>query len=289
MKIIDFSCMKRLFFILVLFLVGLVSYGQGASVVVDPTQIAASASDAATALETSLSLLEQLGMAKEKIDSMRNSISDFFDEDGVGGRFIDTMQDVGRLQRLIEDLNQTIEMAVSYNQSLSELENWGVEVPVHELRFAVLIQEELNASFEILKSLLGSPGSRKSKKDATDEFERRIKEVKAEIAIKQLEHARSLQIANTVREVDAFLDMALSTDSFVEHYRDLGTVQKSSNKLFSILTLLLGFVGICATVWGFILSFRGDEAGTSERSTWFIRVGVAMCVGGILIGILGSL
>ena len=93
-------------------------------VVIDPSQIAASATNAANQIDYMLDQLGELAHLGDQMNTMREHIDNVFGEDGIGGKAISVMQDLGTLARLTESYNSTIKMTEAYLRQMQEMERY---------------------------------------------------------------------------------------------------------------------------------------------------------------------
>ena len=71
-------------------------------IVIDPSQIAASATNAAEQVDYMLDQLGELAHLGDQLSTMRGYIDEVFGDDGVGGKTISILQDLGTLDRLTQ-------------------------------------------------------------------------------------------------------------------------------------------------------------------------------------------
>ena len=99
---------SRILSVVTALLCGLSAFAQ--QVVIDPSQIAASATNAAEQIDYMLDQLGELAHLGEQMNSMREHIDNVFGEDGIGGKAIGILEDLGTLKRLTEAFNSTVGM-----------------------------------------------------------------------------------------------------------------------------------------------------------------------------------
>jgi hypothetical protein len=96
---------NRLILIAVILLGGLKASAQ--QIVIDPSQIAASATNAAEQVDYMLDQLGELAHLGDQMNSMREHIDNVFGEDGIAGKTISVLEDLGTLKRLTEAFDAT--------------------------------------------------------------------------------------------------------------------------------------------------------------------------------------
>ena len=90
-------------------------------IVIDPSQIAASATNAAEQVDYMLDQLGELAHLGEQMSTVRDHFDQVFGEDGIGGKAINVMQDLGTLARLTETYNSTMKSTEAYVKQMQEL------------------------------------------------------------------------------------------------------------------------------------------------------------------------
>ena len=91
---------------------------QAQEIVIDPRQIAASATNAAEQVDYLLDQLGELAHLGDQMSTVRDHIDRVFGEDGIGGKAINVMQDLGTLARLTESYNSTLKSTERYIQHM---------------------------------------------------------------------------------------------------------------------------------------------------------------------------
>ena len=94
------------------------------AVVVDPTQIAASALNVLDQIDYAIDQIEELSDMGGKLGNLKGHLDNVFGEDGIGGKAISLMQDLGTLERLTKTYNSTLQSALRYAEMLKTMENF---------------------------------------------------------------------------------------------------------------------------------------------------------------------
>ena len=146
---------------LTLFLAGLLCFPvitRAQAVVIDPSQIAASAVNAADQLDYMFDQLGELAHLGDQMNPMREHINNVFGEDGIGGKTISLLQDLGTLQRLTESYNSTMKMTEMYARQMKEMEdNLSSMEKVMEVEVqATIMAEGLNDFMDVVDRDLSS-------------------------------------------------------------------------------------------------------------------------------------
>ena len=90
-------------------------------IVIDPSQIAASATNAAEQVDYMLDQLGELAHLGDQLSTVRGYIDEVFGEDGVGGKTISILQDLGTLDRLTQSYMSTIKSTEQLAKTMEQM------------------------------------------------------------------------------------------------------------------------------------------------------------------------
>ena len=167
--------MRRIFVaLLIAFCVSLTSVN-AQQVVIDPSQIAASATNAANQIDYMLDQLGELAHLGDQMNTMREHIDNVFGEDGIGGKAISVMQDLGTLARLTESYNSTIKMTEAYARQMQEMERYKLSDANMMLSYLNSMKTQIELAVETAKKILSTMGFSKAEKK--EEIEKIIDKV----------------------------------------------------------------------------------------------------------------
>ena len=148
--------MRKVFVALVMvFYMGVTSV-QAQQVVIDPSQIAASATNAANQIDYMLDQLGELANLGDQMNTMREHIDNVFGEDGIGGKAISVMQDLGTLARLTESYNSTIKMTEAYARQMQEMERYKLSDANMMLSYLNSMKTQIELAVETAKKILNT-------------------------------------------------------------------------------------------------------------------------------------
>ena len=163
----------RIIAVVVILLSGLHASAQ--QVVIDPSQIAASATNAAEQVDYMLDQLGELAHLGDQMSTLREHIDNVFGEDGIGGKAISVMEDLGTLTRLTEAFNSTIGMTENYVQQMHELQRFRLTDANIMLNYLTTMQDYAELALETARKLLGTLGfSKKEKKDELEKIKEQV-------------------------------------------------------------------------------------------------------------------
>ena len=111
--------MRRLSALIAAMVVGFTAAAQ--QVVIDPSQIAASATNAAEQVDYMLDQLGELAHLGDQLSTVRGYIDEVFGDDGVGGKTISILQDLGTLDRLTQSYMNTIRSTEQLAKTMEQM------------------------------------------------------------------------------------------------------------------------------------------------------------------------
>jgi hypothetical protein len=267
------------------------SFSSGAQqVVIDPSQIAASATNAANQIDYMLDQLGELAHLGDQMNTMREHIDNVFGEDGIGGKAISVMQDLGTLARLTESYNSTIKMTEAYARQMKEMERYKLSDANMMLSYLNSMKTQIELAIETAKKILSTMGFSKAEKK--EEIEKIIEEMDTNLAkmekIMQIE-TQSTVMAEGMNEFMDFIDEEMSAEDFIQAKKAYGTASGAASGTLGVISLILGLLGIASCALGFHLFVSGGIAGDPTSEQVFIRIGEAFLAAMVAINIIARL
>ena len=282
--------MRRIFVaLLIAFCVSLTSVN-AQQVVIDPSQIAASATNAANQIDYMLDQLGELAHLGDQMNTMREHINNVFGEDGIGGKTISILQDLGTLQRLTESYNSTMKMTEMYAKQMKELEQFRLSDANMMLSYLNSMKTQVELAIETAKKILNTMGF--SKMEKKQEVEKLIGEMEDNLL--SMERVMEIEMQATIMAegLNDFMDMVdndLSTQEYVAAKQGYGTQQGAASGSLGVISLILGLLGIASCALGYHLFVSGGIAGDPTSEQVFIRIGEAFLAAMVTVNVIASL
>ena len=260
------------------------------AVVIDPSQIAASAVNAADQLDYMFDQLGELAHLGEQMNTMRDHINNVFGEDGIGGKTISILQDLGTLQRLTESYNSTMKMTEMYAKQIKEMEQFRLSDANMMLSYLNSMKTQVELAIETAKKILNTLGF--SKMEKKQEVEKLIEEMEENLGNMQKVMEVEVQatvMAEGLNDLMDVVDNDLSTQEFVAAKQGYGTQKGAASGSLGVISLILGLLGIASCALGYHLFVSGGIAGDPTSEQVFIRIGEAFLAATVTINIIASL
>lgn len=259
-------------------------------VVIDPSQIAASATNAANQIDYMLDQLGELAHLGDQMNTMREHIDNVFGEDGIGGKAISVMQDLGTLARLTESYNSTIKMTEVYLRQMQEMERYKLSDANMMLSYLNSMKTQVELAIETAKKILNTMGFSKAEKkkeieDIIDQMDDNLAKMEK---IMQIE-TQSTMMAEGMNEFMDFIDQEMSAEGFIEAKKPYGTASGAASGTLGVISLILGLLGIASCALGYHLFVSGGIAGDPTSEQVFIRIGEAFLAAMVAINIIARL
>ena len=260
------------------------------AVVIDPSQIAASAVNAADQLDYMFDQLEELAHLGDQMNTMREHINNVFGEDGIGGKTISILQDLGTLQRLTESYNSTMKMTEMYARQMKEMEQFRLSDANMMLSYLNSAKKQVELAIETAKKILNTMGF--SKMEKKQEVEKLIKEMEDNLL--SMERVMEVEMQATImaeglNDFMEIVDNDLSTQEYVAAKQGYGSQQSAASGSLGVISLILGLLGIASCALGYHLFVSGGIAGDPTSEQVFIRIGEAFLAAMVTINVIASL
>ena len=278
---------------LTLFLAGLLCcpvITRAQAVVIDPSQIAASAVNAADQLDYMFDQLGELAHLGDQMNTMREHINNVFGEDGIGGKTISLLQDLGTLQRLTESYNSTMKMTEMYARQMKEMEHFRLSDANMMLSYLNSMKTQVELAIETAKKILNTLGF--SKMEKKQEVEQLIQEMEDNLS--SMEKVMEVEVQATIMAegLNDFMDVVdrdLSSQEYVSAKQGYGSQQGAASGSLGVISLILGLLGIASCALGYHLFVSGGIAGDPTSEQVFIRIGEAFLAATVTINIIASI
>lgn len=268
--------MKRLLTVMVLTLALALRAGAQA-VVIDPSQIAASAINVADQIDYAIDQVSELTNMGDKLGNLKGHLDNVFGEDGIGGKAITLMQDLGTLERLTKVYNSTLQTTVQYAERLKTSGNFRVSDVNAMLAYLNSSKQTAELAIQTAKKIINSLGFSKGEKK--DELDDMIKELEEELRrmddVMEIEMEASLMAEGLIDFVNV-IDNEASVESYVEARQEYGEKSSAAGKSLGVISVILMLLGIVACAYGYVVYLRGGISGDPTAENIFIRIGVAL-------------
>lgn len=253
---------------------------RGQAVVIDPSQIAASAVNAADQLDYMFDQLGELAHLGDQLSTVRGYIDEVFGDDGVGGKTISILNDLGTLDRLTQSYMSTIRSTEQLAQTMREMEQFRLSDANMILTYLRQMKSQAEMAIETAKSIINTLGfSRKEKKDEVDriidEMEKELDKMQDMVEIE----AEATQIATSLTDFSDYLDETLEGDDYVQTLEVYGSLDEAGEGGLGIISLILGLLTIVSAVWGYIIYSRGSIPGDPVADNVMFRVAAGFAAG----------
>ena len=263
---------------------------QAQEIVIDPSQIAASATNAAEQVDYLLDQLGELAHLGDQMSTVRDHIDRVFGEDGIGGKAINVMQDLGTLARLTESYNSTLMSTERYIQHMKEMERFRLSDATMLTSYINSLTRQMQLAIETAKKILETLGF--SKKEKKDELEKIIEQMEKEMQTldKMVEiETEATMVAEGLSEFVNFIDTEMSAEKYVASKRAYGSIEDAGRGSLGVISMILAFFCIGSALTGFIVAVRGGILGDPVANNAFYRVAVGLFMGLILLNIVGGI
>lgn len=259
-------------------------------IVIDPSQIAASATNAAEQVDYMLDQLGELAHLGEQMNTMREHIDNVFGEDGIGGKTISVLQDLGTIARLTESYNSTMKMTEMYAKQMQEMDRYRLSDANMMLSYLNSMKTQVGLAIETAKKILNTIGF--SKMEKKQEVEKLIDDMESNLRnmekVMQIE-TQSTVIAEGLNDFIEVVDREMTAEGYVAAKQAYGSSRSATSGSLGVISLILGLLGIASCALGYHLFVSGGIAGDPTSEQVFIRIGEAFLAATVAINIISSL
>jgi hypothetical protein len=281
--------MKPRFVIIMLITMLVCTHSQAQQVVLDPSQIAASAVNAADQMDYMLDQLGELADLGQQLGTVRDHFDKWFGEDGLGGQAISVLQDLGTLDRLTSSFNSTIKATQSYAEHMAKMERYRLSDANMILSYLNSMKKQAELFIETANKILTTVGF--TKKEKKEEIERLVQE--SEETLRKIQTVVTIEtqattMAQGLSDFVDFIDTDVTVDNYVVSRSVYGSATSAARGSLGVISIVLGLLGIASCAYGYLLFVTGGIAGDSTSEQVFLRVGGAFIGGMVVINLISS-
>lgn len=280
--------LRRIMTAAVMLLLCMVTRAQ--EIVIDPSQIAASASNAAEQVDYMLDQLGELAHLGEQMSTVRDHFDKVFGEDGIGGKAISVLEDLGTLQRLTESYNSTLKSTQRYLQQMKEMERFRLSDASMMTSYITSMTRQMEMAIQTARKILETLGF--SKKEKKDELEKIIEEMEEEMQTldRMMEvETESTIVAEGLSDFIGYLDKEMTSENYVQAKAAYGSIDDAGRGTLGVISMLLAFFCIASAFTGFIVTVRGGILGDPVANNAFYRVAVGLFMGLVMLNLVGGI
>ncbi len=256
-------------------------------IVIDPSQIAASATNAAEQVDYMLDQLGELAHLGDQLSTMRGYIDEVFGDDGVGGKTISILQDLGTLDRLTQSYLSTIRSTEQLAQTMEQMGQFKLSDANMMLTYLRQMKSQAELAIETAKHILGTMGfSRKEKKDEVDklivEMEENLKKMNAMVEIE----AEATAIATGLTDFIEYLDNSMDGRDYIQTMEVYGSLTDAGEHSLGVVSMILGLLTLISAAWGYLIYSRGSIAGDPVADNVMFRIAAGFFMGLVMLELL---
>ena len=256
-------------------------------IVIDPSQIAASATNAAEQVDYMLDQLGELAHLGDQLSTMRGYIDEVFGDDGVGGKTISILQDLGTLDRLTQSYLSTIRSTEQLAQTMEQMGQFKLSDANMMLTYLRQMKSQAELAIQTAKHILGTMGfSRKEKKDEVDkligEMEDNLKKMSVMVEIE----AEATAIATGLTDFVEYLDNSMDGRDYIQTMEVYGSLTDAGEHSLGVISLILGLLTIISAAWGYLIYSRGSIAGDPVADNVMFRIAAGFFMGLVMLELL---
>ena len=253
-------------------------------IVIDPSQIAASATNAAEQVDYMLDQLGELAHLGDQLSTMRGYIDEVFGDDGVGGKTISILQDLGTLDRLTQSYLSTIRSTEQLARTMEQMGQYRLSDANMMLTYLRQMKNQAEMAIETAKHILGTMGfSRKEKKDEVDklieEMEENLDKMNAMVEIE----AEATAIATSLTDFVEYLDNSMDGRDYIQTMEVYGSLSDAGENSLGVLSLILALLGTISAAWGYLIYARGSIPGDPVADNVFFRIAAGLFMGMVML------
>ena len=274
--------MRRLSALIAAMVVGFTAAAQ--QVVIDPSQIAASATNAAEQVDYMLDQLGELAHLGDQLSTVRGYIDEVFGDDGVGGKTISILQDLGTLDRLTQSYMNTIRSTEQLAKTMEQMGQLRLSDANMMLTYLRQMKTQAEMAIETAKSIINTMGfSRKEKKDEVDrlieQMEENLKKMNTMVEIE----TEATAIATSLTDFVEYLDNSMSGRDYIQTMEVYGSLTEAGKGSVGVVSLILGLLTIISVAWGYLIYSRGSIAGDPVADNVMFRIAAGFFMGLVML------
>jgi hypothetical protein len=256
-------------------------------VVIDPSQIAASATNAANQIDYMLDQLGELAHLGDQLSTVRGYIDEVFGEDGVGGKTISILQDLGTLDRLTQSYLSTIKSTEMLAHTMEQMGQFRLADANMMLTYLRQMKTQAELAIETAKHIMNTLGfSRKEKKDEVDklieEMEENLNKMNTMVEIE----AEATAIATSITDFVEYIDNSMNGRDYVQTMEVYGSLSDAGMNSLGVVSLILGLLTLISVAWGYLIYTRGSIAGDPVADNVMFRLAGGFFMGLVMLEML---
>ena len=258
-------------------------------IVIDPSQIAASATNAAEQVDYMLDQLGELAHLGDQLSTVRGYIDEVFGEDGVGGKTISILQDLGTLDRLTQSYMSTIKSTEQLAKTMEQMGQLRLADANMILTYLRQMKSQAEMAIETAKHIMNTLGfSRKDKKDEVEkiitEMEDNLKKMNTMVEIE----AEATAIATSLADFMEYIDNTMDGKDYIQTMEVYGSLTDAGEHSLGVVSMILGLLTLISAAWGYLIYSRGSIAGDPVADNVMFRIAVGFFMGLVMLELLSQ-
>ena len=259
-------------------------------IVIDPSQIAASAVNAAEQVDYMLDQLGELAHLGDQLSTVRGYIDEVFGVDGVGGKTISILQDLGTLDRLTQSYLSTIKATEQLAETMGQMGHYRLSDANMILTYLRQMKSQAEMAIETAKSIINTMGfSRKEKKDEVDKLIREMEENLQMMNTMVEIEAEATAIAMSLTDFVEYLDRSLDSEDYIQTMEVYGSLSEAGEHGLGVVSIILGLLAMISAAWGYLIMSRGSIADDPVANNVMFRVAWGFVCGIVVIQVISQI
>lgn len=277
--------MKRLWALITVLALCITASAQ--EIVIDPSQIAASATNAAEQVDYMLDQLGELAHLGDQLSTVRGYIDEVFGEDGVGGKTVSILQDLGTLDRLTQSYISTIKSTEQLAKTMEQMGQFRLADANMILTYLRQMKSQAEMAIETAKHIMNTLGF--SRKDKKEEVEKIINEMEENLQkmnnMVEIE-AEATAIATSIADFMQYIDNSMDGRDYIQTMEVYGSLSDAGEHSIGVVSYILALLTLISAAWGYLIYSRGSLAGDSVADNVMFRIAAGLFMGMVMIEVL---
>jgi hypothetical protein len=249
-------------------------------IVIDPSQIAASATNAAEQVDYMLDQLGELAHLGDQLSTVRGYIDEVFGEDGVGGKTISILQDLGTLDRLTQSYMSTIRSTEQLAKTMEQMGQFRLADANMILTYLRQMKSQAEMAIETAKHIMNTLGfSRKDKKDEVEKIITQMEEDLQKMNTMVEIEAEATAIATSLADFMEYIDNSMDGKDYIQTMEVYGSLTDAGEHSMGVASLILGLLTLLSAAWGYVIYSRGSIAGDPVADNVMFRLAAGFFMG----------
>ena len=258
-------------------------------IVIDPSQIAASATNAAEQVDYMLDQLGELAHLGDQLSTVRGYIDEVFGEDGVGGKTISILQDLGTLDRLTQSYMSTIKSTEQLAKTMEQMGQFRLADANMILTYLRQMKSQAEMAIETAKHIMNTLGfSRKDKKDEVEKIITQMEEDLQKMNTMVEIEAEATAIATSLADFMEYIDNSMDGKDYIQTMEVYGSLTDAGEHSMGVASLILGLLTLLSAAWGYVIYSRGSIAGDPVADNVMFRIAAGFFMGLVMIELLSQ-